>query len=314
MALEAVVFHDLLSCSVKDMYSHWEIAGLIDEDKSMPFYGTWEACCSSYTGQGFEEWNINSSAEPLDLGGATAMAVTSQKEDKTPATSSASNGRKKRRRTKSLKNKEEVENQRMTHIAVERNRRKQMNEYLALLRSLMPPSYAQRGDQASIVGGAINYVKELEQFLQFLEVRKQLRQQEESRVLDQTPLATFFSFPQYSLTTTATATAAAGGIDTVPANPSAVADIEVTIVESHANLKVLCRRRPKQLLKLVIGLQSLRLSALHLNVTTFDAMVLYTFSLKMEEDCKLATVDEIAGAVHQIVGKIHEEDGFYSSC
>lgn len=32
----------------------------------------------------------------------------------------------------------------MTHIAVERNRRRQMNDYLAVLRSLMPPSYAQR--------------------------------------------------------------------------------------------------------------------------------------------------------------------------
>lgn len=50
----------------------------------------------------------------------------------------------KRRRTKSSKNKEEIENQRMTHIAVERNRRRQMNDYLAILRSLMPPSYAQR--------------------------------------------------------------------------------------------------------------------------------------------------------------------------
>lgn len=52
--------------------------------------------------------------------------------------------RRKRRRIKSTKNKEEVENQRMTHIAVERNRRKQMNDYLAVLRSMMPPSYAQR--------------------------------------------------------------------------------------------------------------------------------------------------------------------------
>lgn len=53
-------------------------------------------------------------------------------------------GKRKRRRTRTCKNKEEVENQRMTHIAVERNRRKQMNEYLAVLRSLMPPSYVQR--------------------------------------------------------------------------------------------------------------------------------------------------------------------------
>ena len=52
-------------------------------------------------------------------------------------------GRRKRRRRIS-KNKEEVEQQRMTHIAVERNRRKQMNDYLAVIRSLMPPSYSQR--------------------------------------------------------------------------------------------------------------------------------------------------------------------------
>lgn len=52
--------------------------------------------------------------------------------------------RAKRRRSRSRKNKEEIENQRMTHIAVERNRRKQMNEYLSVLRSLMPESYVQR--------------------------------------------------------------------------------------------------------------------------------------------------------------------------
>jgi Helix-loop-helix DNA-binding domain len=53
-------------------------------------------------------------------------------------------GKRKRRRMKSVKNQEEAENQRMTHIAVERNRRRLMNEYLAVLRSLMPASYAQR--------------------------------------------------------------------------------------------------------------------------------------------------------------------------
>ena len=51
---------------------------------------------------------------------------------------------KQRRRARAKKNQEEIENQRMTHIAVERNRRKQMNEYLNVLRSLMPESYVQR--------------------------------------------------------------------------------------------------------------------------------------------------------------------------
>lgn len=59
-------------------------------------------------------------------------------------TGQTTTARPKRRRARSKKNKEEIENQRMTHIAVERNRRKQMNEYLSALRSIMPDSYVQR--------------------------------------------------------------------------------------------------------------------------------------------------------------------------
>ncbi|EMS49021.1 Transcription factor bHLH94 [Triticum urartu] len=55
--------------------------------------------------------------------------------------------RKRRRRARSCKNREDAESQRMTHIAVERNRRRQMNEYLAVLRSLMPESYAHRVEE-----------------------------------------------------------------------------------------------------------------------------------------------------------------------
>jgi hypothetical protein len=50
----------------------------------------------------------------------------------------------KRKRSKAPKLSNEVESQRMTHIAVERNRRKQMNEHLAALRALMPGSYVQK--------------------------------------------------------------------------------------------------------------------------------------------------------------------------
>jgi hypothetical protein len=60
------------------------------------------------------------------------------------ASSAAPPRRKRRRRAKSCKSREEAECQRMTHIAVERNRRRQMNEYLVQLRSLMPESYVQR--------------------------------------------------------------------------------------------------------------------------------------------------------------------------
>lgn len=69
--------------------------------------------------------------------------------------------------------------------------------------------------------------------------------------------------------------------DTVGGNQAVIADIEVTMVESHANLKIRSRRRPKQLLRMVSGLQSLHLTILHLNVTTIDQTVLYSLSVKV---------------------------------
>ncbi|CAN0902919.1 Transcription factor SPEECHLESS [Linum grandiflorum] len=62
---------------------------------------------------------------------------------------------------------------RVSHTTVERNRRKQMNGHLSLLRSLMPSFYVKRGDQASIIGGVVEYIKELQQVLQSLEAKKQ---------------------------------------------------------------------------------------------------------------------------------------------
>lgn len=61
--------------------------------------------------------------------------------------STVQRAKRKRTRTRTPKQGDEVESQRMTHIAVERNRRKQMNEHLASLRALMPGSYVQKVTQ-----------------------------------------------------------------------------------------------------------------------------------------------------------------------
>ncbi|KAH8490970.1 hypothetical protein Peur_064924 [Populus x canadensis] len=217
--------------------------------------------------------------------------------------------RVKRRRSRSKKNKEEIENQRMTHIAVERNRRKQMNEYLSVLRSLMPESYVQRGDQASIIGGAINFVKELEQKLQVLGACKEMKEKpngDDQQHVSSLPFSKFFIFPQYT-TSSIHCESSAGNDEKLMKSQSAIADIEVTMVESHANLKIRSKRRPKQLLKVVSALHSMRLTVLHLNVSTVDQIVLYSLSVKVEDDCKLSSVDEIATAVYQMLGRIQEE-------
>lgn len=148
-----------------------------------------------------------------------------------------------------------------------------------------------QGDQASIVGGAINFVKELEQLLQSMEAHKRNsfnKQQEVHDVYSSSPFAEFFTFPQFSTRATQC------NNNSVPSSMAAdqpmgggavesMADIEVTMVETHANLKILSKKRPRQLLKLVAGLQSLRLSILHLNVTTADGMALYSISVKVKE-------------------------------
>lgn len=85
-----------------------------------------------------EQWGCNSFIEPA------IISPNGGQEFPPSETSTTMPCRPKRRRSRSKKNMEDIENQRMTHIAVERNRRKQMNEYLSLLRSLMPESYVQR--------------------------------------------------------------------------------------------------------------------------------------------------------------------------
>ncbi|XP_015084947.1 transcription factor bHLH71-like [Solanum pennellii] len=264
---------------------------------------------------------------PLEQQYSTAASVprpesSREKNNLSVAAQSGGGGggrKKRRRRPKICKNKEEAENQRMTHIAVERNRRKQMNEHLSVLRSLMPESYVQRGDQASIVGGAIEFVKELEHILQSLEAQKfALLQQQEGGTSNNTgddcdggkikvsnadyvgtPFAQFFSYPQYTCCELPN--------KYTSKSKAAIADIEVTLIETHANVRILSRRRFRQLSKLVAAFQSLYISVLHLNVTTLDPLVLYSISVKVEEGCQLNSADDIAGAVHHMLRIIEEE-------
>ncbi|KAJ7963410.1 transcription factor bHLH67-like [Quillaja saponaria] len=207
--------------------------------------------------------------------------------------------RKRKRSARPTKNKEDVENQRMTHIAVERNRRRQMNDHLSVLKSLMPPSYIQKGDQASIIGGAIDFLKELEQLLQSLEAQKRMRKNEEvgpNQLFK--PLTPHFEIGSSMEEPNC-------GEQLKAENKSDAADIEVTVIESHVNLKVQCQRKHGQLLKAIVALEDLRLTVLHLNITSTQASVLYSFNLKIEEGCKIGSANEIAEAVHHIFNFIN---------
>ncbi|XWS46314.1 hypothetical protein CRYUN_Cryun14cG0054900 [Craigia yunnanensis] len=187
--------------------------------------------------------------------------------------------RRKRKRTRPAKNKEEVESQRMTHIAVERNRRRQMNDYLNSLRSLMPPSYIQRGDQASIIGGAIDFVKELEQLLQSLEAQQRMTRIEESNNSNNlvSKSAMEISQPESGIGSEE----GNCGEEVKAESKSGAAEIKVNVIHNHVNLKIQCSRRPGKLLQAIVTLESLRLTVVHLNITSSQASVLYSFNLKV---------------------------------
>ncbi|KAK7349370.1 hypothetical protein VNO77_06689 [Canavalia gladiata] len=217
----------------------------------------------------------------------------------------ATRERRKRKRTKPSKNKEDVENQRMTHIAVERNRRRQMNDHLSVLRSLMPPSYIQRGDQASIIGGAIDFVKELEQLLESLEAQKRMRKNEEGGGGSCNRLCKPSSPQGYGMRSSSSNEEVSCGDEVKAENKSEAADIKVTLIQTHVNLKIECQRKPGQLIKVIVALEDLRLTILHLNITSSEASVLYSLNLKIEEDCKLGSANDIAQAVHHIFSFIN---------
>lgn len=163
MALEAVVFQqDLFGYNGKDLYTllggNWSSSefGLEKEDHKSCCFDILDEHQTDTVSHHYEHWNSTPPAPPPSMvphlnhwqhhnaSPEGFIQEQVQEFDSALPTPSSSSSRPKRRRSKSKKNQEEIENQRMTHIAVERNRRKQMNEYLSVLRSLMPESYVQR--------------------------------------------------------------------------------------------------------------------------------------------------------------------------
>lgn len=143
-------------------------------------------------------------------------------------------------------------------------------------------NFHEKGDQASIIGGAIDFVKELEQLLHSLEAKKRMRKNQEagdgsgsgSVAVSSNGL---FMSPQCRIGSEE----GNYGEEVKAENKSEVAEIEVTVIQTHVNLKIQCRRRPGLLLKAIVALEDLRLTVLHLNITSSDSSVLYSFNLKV---------------------------------
>ncbi|XVF10012.1 hypothetical protein REPUB_Repub07fG0147600 [Reevesia pubescens] len=212
--------------------------------------------------------------------------------------------------------------QKMSHITVERNRRKQMNEHLSVLRSLMPCFYVKRGDQASIIGGVVDYINELQQVLQSLEAKKQRKVYSEvlsPRIVSsprpsplsprKPPLSPRLNLPisprtpqpgspykprlqQGYLSPTMTSslepsptssTSSVDNVNELVANSkSPIAEVEVKFSGPNLLLKTVSPRIPGQAMKIISALEDLSLEILNANINTVDETMLNSFTIKVK--------------------------------
>ncbi|XP_068661312.1 transcription factor SPEECHLESS-like [Aristolochia californica] len=225
--------------------------------------------------------------------------------------------------------------QRMSHITVERNRRKQMNEHLSVLRSLMPCFYVKRGDQASIIGGVVDFIKELQQVLKSLEAKKQRKVYSEvlsPRTVSSprpsplsprpSPLSPRLSLPisprtpqpgspyiprmqQPYLSPPSHETPPPSPFETsntvkeLAANSkSPVAEVEVKFSGANLLLKTVSQKIPGQASKIMAALEGLALEILHLSISTVDDTMLNSFTIKIGIECELSA-EELAHEIQQ---------------
>ncbi|XP_038992920.1 transcription factor SPEECHLESS-like [Hibiscus syriacus] len=231
--------------------------------------------------------------------------------------------------------------QRMSHINIERNRRKQMNEHLTVLRSLMPCFYVKRGDQASIIGGVVDYINELQQVLQSLEAKKQRKVYSEvlsprlvlsprSSALSprKPPLSPRLNLPISPRTplpgspykpmlqksylsptvvstsveqSPASSTSSVDNNELVAKSKSPIADVEVKFSGPNLVLKTVSPRIPGQALKIISALEELSLEILNVNINTVDEIMLNSFTIKIGIECQLSA-EELAHQIQQTFG------------
>ncbi|KAK7373198.1 hypothetical protein VNO80_06596 [Phaseolus coccineus] len=224
----------------------------------------------------------------------------------------------------------------VSHITMERNRRKQMNENFSVLRSLMPSFYVKRGDQASIIEGVVDYIKELQQLQQCLDAKKQRKLYTDvlsPRLVSSTrpsplsprkpPLSPRINLPISPRTpqpdspykprlqpgylsptianspTSSASSSINDNINELVANSkSVIADVEVKFSGPHVLLKTVSPPIPGQALRIISALEDLALEILHVNISIADETMVNSFTIKIGIECQLSA-EELAQQIQQ---------------
>ncbi|KAK6130326.1 hypothetical protein DH2020_035918 [Rehmannia glutinosa] len=167
-----------------------------------------------------------------------------------------------------------------------------MNEHLKVLHSLTPCFYIKRGDQASIIGGVIEFIKELHQVVQSLEAKKRRKS------LSPTSPAQFQLSPQLPDSPLIGTIHDTNFKELGACCNSPVADVEAKISGSNVLLRTISRRIPGQIVRIISVLEKLSFEILHLNISSMEDTVLYSFVIKIGLECQVS-VEELTLEVQQ---------------
>ncbi|PWA57685.1 hypothetical protein CTI12_AA405620 [Artemisia annua] len=186
----------------------------------------------------------------------------------------------------------------MSHIAVERNRRRQMNEHLKVLRSMTPCFYIKRvGFYHGIVCPSLCQLALAYKsvFLKPETASPRVRQDPSNSQV----LASYGSETNTIAIIRRSTGDQASIIGELGAScNSPVADVEAKISGSNVILRTVSRRIPGQVVKIVSLLEKLSLEILHLNISSMEDTVLYSFVIKIGLECPLS-VEELAVEVQK---------------
>lgn len=132
-----------------------------------------------------------------------------------------------------------------------------------------------KGDQASIIAGVIEFIKELHLVLQSLEAKKRRKS------LSPSPGPSTPRPLQLSPTPESTFTINNNFKELGACCNSPVADVEAKISGSNVMLRTISKRIPGQIVKIINVLEKLSFEILHLNISTMQDTVLYSFVIKV---------------------------------
>ncbi|KAK9137194.1 hypothetical protein Sjap_007788 [Stephania japonica] len=160
-------------------------------------------------------------------------------------------------------------------------------------------------DQASVIGGVIEFIKEMHQILQSLESQKQRKSLSPSPAPSPRPLhlLTTPTTPSPSPTSPFGFEMSSTVKELGACCNSTIADVEAKISGSNVILRTISKRIPGQILKIIDVLEKLSFEVLHLNISSMEDTVLYSFVIKIGLECQLS-VEELAQKYNKASAKM----------